>query len=108
MENTQSTQSAVVANAINIFSGAYAASLVDALQEICEADSLQGVCHAIEALSEEHRPIEAIQLIQALMDITNIECPEELGLLEENEAGVAFVKEFVSDLEDILYSELIG
>ncbi|MDR3310492.1 MAG: hypothetical protein LBS90_04015 [Oscillospiraceae bacterium] len=94
-----------VADAINIVSGAYATPFVDALHEICGDESMQGICHAIAALGEEERTIEAVQLIRALMDIANIEYPEELILLEENESGGAlFVKEFVADLNDILYS----
>lgn len=105
MQSVQSTKTTPVKNAINIASGSCAATLVDALHEICEDDSLQGICHAITALGEENRLIEAIQLIRALMDITDIKSPEELELLEENEAGENFVIEFVADLNDILYSE---
>ena len=105
MKNSQPTQTTQIANAINIVSGATATSLVDALHELCDDGSMQGICHAIEALGEESRPIEAIQLIRALMDIAQIQCPDELELLEESEAGEIFVKEFITDLTDILYGE---
>jgi hypothetical protein len=105
MKNSLPTQTTPMENAINIVSGASAASLVDELHEICDDDSLQGIAHAISALGEENRPMEAIQLIRALMDITHMQCPKELELLEESEAGEIFVKEFVADLNDILYDD---
>ncbi|MDR2515286.1 MAG: hypothetical protein LBD02_08820 [Christensenellaceae bacterium] len=107
MANTQSTQTTLIAEAINIVSGAYAAPLVDALFELCaEDDSLQGIYHAINALGEEGRTIEAVQLIRAMLDIANIQYSETIAQLEENESKrEMFVKEFIADLTDILYGE---
>lgn len=106
MPNTQPIQTNPVADAVNIVSGALATPLVDALLEICEDESLQSICHAITALGEENRIMEAVQLICALMDIAKVDYPEALALFEANEAGGAmFVQEFVTDLNDILYSE---
>ena len=107
MNSTQSTHPTPIAEAINIVSGAYAAPLVDALFELChEDDSLQGIYHAINALGEEGRTIEAMQLIRVMLDIANIQHPETIMTLEENESGrEMFVKEFIADLTDILYNE---
>ncbi|MDR0885372.1 MAG: hypothetical protein LBN22_03225 [Clostridiales Family XIII bacterium] len=94
-----------IADAINIVSGMVAAPFVDALHEICEDESLQGICHAITALGEESRTLEAVQLVRALLDICKMDCPDELAELEENEMGsTLFIKEFIADLNDILYS----
>ena len=107
MTNEKTTQSNHVAEAVKILSGVMAAPFVDMLVEICEDDgSVQGICNAIAALGEENRAMEATQLIRALLDILKMNCPDELDLLEEDEAGSAlFVQEFVADLIDILYQE---
>ena len=106
MQNTPVTQTNPIADAINIASGMIVAPFVDALNEVCEDESLQGVCHAIVALGEEGRTLEAVQLIRALLDIVHMECPEELTALDENESVRAlFITEFATDLNDILYGE---
>jgi hypothetical protein len=53
MENALQAQVNSATDAINIVSGAYATPFVDALHEVCEDDSIQGICHAIAALGEE-------------------------------------------------------
>jgi len=106
MPNTQPTQTNPIADAINIASGMIAAPFVDALHEVCEDESLQGICHALTALGEEERTLEAVQLIRALLDIVHMECPDELAALDENKSVCTlFITEFIADLNDILYSE---
>jgi hypothetical protein len=61
MENNQSTQINVIENEVAISAEGFATCFVNVVEDFCDDESMQGICHAISALSEENRPIEAIQ-----------------------------------------------
>ena len=109
MENTNSTPNGMFLNkqmeAVNLVSGAYTSPLIDQLSMLCnEDDSIQGFYHAILAMYEEGRTIEAMQLIRALFDVSDMSYPDEMALLEEDETTrMILVSEIISDFNDILY-----
>ncbi len=94
-----------IKEAINIASGAYATPLVDTITALSEnSDSLRYMLGILKALFENKKFDEAIKFLHLLYDISGLNYPDDVSLIETNREFIEpFVNEFLLDLEDLMY-----
>jgi hypothetical protein len=94
-----------VNTAVNMISGACTAPLVDMIDNMSEnKNSLRYMQSITKALFESKRFDEAIKFIHLLHDISGLNYPDEIALIETNgQLTERFIGEFLLDLEDLMY-----
>lgn len=94
-----------IKEAINITSGTYATPLVDTITAVSEnSDSLRYMLGILKALFENKKFDEAIKFLHLLYDISGLNYPDDVSLIETNREFIeSFMNEFLLDLEDLMY-----
>ncbi len=90
---------------INITAGTYATPLVDTITALSEnSDSLRYMLDILKALFENKKFDEAIKFLHLLYDISGLNYPDDVSLIETNREFIEpFINEFLLDLEDLMY-----
>ena len=94
-----------LAFAANTISGVCSTPFWDGIYErTVSLDSVKGIQSALDVLHSVGKDIEAMRMIFAIHDLLEMDYPEELDLIvQDEEVASLFIGEFLEDIEDLMY-----